>query len=183
MFVERNEKFLKRRTRLKTRFRNTIWKHDLEHDLEDDWGDDLELDLGDDLEHDWGASGCVFKCLSLLQDTTRCHRNVWRAYYSMLDGDHPPPFRTWIVKPVQERNVQIYTNKQDFLKPSYKSFLVDPFLKTLYMYVYLYISSPNNLKLRILLNLRIIVAEKYLNPLPKWCEKVNDFKSHINVWV
>ena len=35
-----NEKFLKRRARLKTRFRNTIWKHDLEHDLEDDWGDD-----------------------------------------------------------------------------------------------------------------------------------------------
>ena len=42
------EKFLKRRTRLKARFRNTIWKHDLEHDLEHDWGDDLEHDLGDD---------------------------------------------------------------------------------------------------------------------------------------
>ena len=40
---------------------------------------------------------------------------------------------------------------------------------------------PDNLKLRILLNLRIIVAEKYLNPLPKWCKKENDFKSHINV--
>ena len=76
----KNGKVFERRTRLKTRFRNTIWKHDLEHDLEDDWGDDLEHDLGDDLEHDWGASGCVFKCLSLLQDTTRCHRNVWRAY-------------------------------------------------------------------------------------------------------
>ena len=83
---------------------------------------------------------------------------------------------------VQERNdEQIYTNILDFRKPSYKSFLVDPFLKTLYMYVYLYMSSPDNLKLRILLNLRIIVAEKYLNPLPKWCEKENDFKSHINV--
>ena len=42
---------------------------------------------------------------------------------------------------------------------------------------------PDNLKLSILLNLRIIVAEKYLNPLPKWCEKENDFKSHINVCI
>ena len=109
---------------------------------------------------------------------------IWRtrSYYAWRRPS-PLSFRTWIVKPVQERNVQIYTNKQDFWKPSYKSFLVDPFLKTLYMYVYLYISSPDNLKLRILLNLRIIVAEKYLNPLPKWCEKENDFKSHINVWV
>ena len=47
--------------------------------------------------------------------------------------------------------------------------------------IYLYMSSPDNLKLSILLNLRIIVAEKHLNPLPKWCEKENDFKSHINV--
>ena len=123
---------------------------------------------------------CLYFCLNL---TPFQSHNLKLSRLLCLTATIPPPFRTWIVKPVQERNVQIYTNILDFRKPSYKSFLVDPFLKTLYMYVYLYMSSPDNLKLSILLNLRIIVAEKYLNPLPKWCEKENDFKSHIDVWV
>ena len=45
---------------------DTIWKHDWER-------------FGSDLGAIWERVCCVFKCLSLLQDTTRCHWNVWRA--------------------------------------------------------------------------------------------------------